>query len=304
MSSRTSANISQATDRRRVVFVVLGPKKSKDERRESIADRVRSDFEAAGWVVRNIRPKSLGSLPGSGARPAVVLEPTDAHAIYIEAHRSFVAVVQIAAASVLKNPRSRVTPRNTMTLERFVRYKAYFIVASPEHLIDGIVMVADKWVKAVGCSGDNDPRCLPLHVFSPERDWVGLESSTVEFDKHHGKANRRKDSELRRWPTDPSNHGQQIDVVAGHRMQRGFHWDTQALRNETFIYNAQEVWAIGKRGHLNIYPDSNARPGKNSRITFRAQRPSEVLEEAGPTGKPTGRTSGRPQPSKRPRRRR
>lgn len=302
--SKTSMEKNQAPGQRRVVFVILGLKKPPDERREAIAAKVRSDFKEAGWTVRNLRPRSLASRPGTGSRPAVVLEPIDAHAIYLEAHRNFVAVVQIAAVGVLKNPENRATPRNTMTLEKFVRYKACFIVASPEHSTDDIVRVAEDWIEVVRCAGDSDPRCLPLHVFSPDRDWVGLESSTVAFDDHHGIGNRRTDSVGRRWPKDLSHHGLQVDVVAGHSMQQGFHWDAQALRNESFVYNAQEVWEIREDGHLNIYPDSHMRRGKNSRIKYRAPRPSEVLEGAGSADKTAPRSSGRPKPRKRPRRRR
>lgn len=304
MKSETpSVEEGRGTARRRVVFVILGPKAPRDEKCEAIAARVRTEFDEAGWTVRNLRPRLLSSRPSTGSRPAVVLEPTDAHAIYLEAHRSIVAVVQIVAVGVLKNPENHPTPRNTMSLERFVRYKACFIVASPETSRNNVLALANGWIRDVRCGGDNDPRCLPLHVFSTESDWVDLDSSTVAFDTHHGKANRRRDSEDRRWPKDPSRHGKQVDVVAGHRLQQGFHWDAQALRNESFMHNAREVWEIHGDGHLNVYPDSHMRRGKNSKLKYEAQRPSEVLGNADSVGaRPT--PAGSPKQGRRRRRRR
>ena len=264
---------------RKIVYLILGPKKPADARRKAVADRLSSEFRQAGWTVRNLRPRALSPQPRTGSRPISVLEPTDAHHIYSDAHRCPVAVVQIAAVSVLKKADSHPTPRNTMTLERFVRYKTCFIVASPEHDSDDAVHIAEDWAARQHCHDDADARCLPLHVFSPQVDWCGLDTGAAAFEAEHGRPSHRVDSQRRRWPKDLGNHGTPVDIVAGHHMQRGHHWDAQAGANQSFVYNASEVWTLKTGGHLNVYPDSHIRRGKNSGREYVSARPAEVLED-------------------------
>ena len=68
--------------------------------------------------------------------------------------------------------------------------------------------------------GRTRSRCLPLHTFSPFRDWPKLATNQDDFERLHGKSGARLDERRRRWEKDKSAHGNDIDVVAGYSMHR------------------------------------------------------------------------------------
>jgi hypothetical protein len=287
-------------NRRRVAYLIAPPRKPADERCESIRRRLLREFEDAGWGVRNLRHVRLTSSgPADSGRRLAVLEPFDAHEIYTAAHRDIVAVVQIAATRVLKDPRKGATARNTMTLAQFVRYKTYFALASPENQIDGLVDEANSWHATARCHGDDDPRCIPLHVFSPDNDWATLHEDVDDFERMHGRANSRRDYRGRSWPKDGEAHGRDEDVVAGHRLRTGFHWDLQAGSNPSWVTNASEVWSVKPSGHLNVYPDSVVRGTPKSARVYQAERPSPDIESGTQPGTPSRAKSRRKQTRRR-----
>lgn len=275
------------------VRLVAPPAKVAGARLEGIRKDLASYFEVEkGWEVRTVRQRVTESRArGEGGRPYRLLEPQDAFQLYRAMHRKPVAVFQLAQTKVLIDPEAGPTERNVMSLERFVRYKCFFTRATVEVDWRASVSEAEAWAAGCACEGEHDARCLPLHTFAPSRDWPNLGTDQVDFERRHGKSGVRADERRRRWEKDKSAHGNDIDIVAGYTMQRGFHWDVEVERNISRIWNAKEVWSVTAGGHINVYPDASVRGGHLSKLVYESPRPAPELT-AGPQTtkkKPKGR---------------
>lgn len=224
---------------------------------------------------RDVESRALGE----SARRYRVLEPLDAFQLYRAAHRGPTAVYQLRQTQVLKDPSAGPERKNVVSLARFVRYKAAFVAASVELPWPDAISGVDAWLDSTSCTGENDARCLPLNTFSPTTDWPGLDEDQDDFDLVHGKGGHRTDERLRLWPKDRHHHGRDVDTVAGYELQRGFHWDVQAARSASSLWNAKDVWRLDRDGHLNVYPDATIRGGHLCVHTYEAVRPAPSVAD-------------------------
>ena len=226
-----------------------------------------------GWRLQERHTKA--SLAPSG-RALQLVARRDAIAIYRRMHRARVALLLLGQAMIPLDPsRKPRGARHCVTLEKYARYKAFFVRADPSQPGGTYLCHLQRfaaWCQTVACDGENDPRCLPLYVFDAE--WNGksrldtLEGRT-QFRFSYGRDSRRTDSRGFEWK--PHRHGRDSLHVAGLYLSPGFHWDVSDVRGRKGakrIYTAEGVWAIRPRGHVNIYPDAYVRNGAKSRMIW------------------------------------
>jgi hypothetical protein len=201
-------------------------------------------------------------------RRRYVLSPQDAKRIYELAHGG--PLVAFATADVKVRLDARADPaaeRLFSPLDRFLRYKAHTIHVRQRDQVMNALAEVHAAMLSLKCDGHRDPRALPLHVFAPDIDLVGLDEleGRVTFDRRFGGPNNRHDGQGRQWATG-AMHGTKTVSVADAVLPTGWHWDIQADRNSSTVSTGWEVWELlGRSGHLNITPDASVRAGKQSR---------------------------------------
>lgn len=205
------------------------------------------------------------------------LEPPDAEQLYRLTHRDRVLVLGFGAIYVRRDPsRQPVVRRAALTLDTFVAHKADYTLVRHD---GGVRRALDEFIAAEGrinCAGDDDPRCLPLHIFAVDRDWASLETSRgrAAFDSRHGGPRSRLDSASARWDRADRRafHGTPILTVAGRALAPGMHWDVASDRRRVRLYTTKVIWEIARdRGYLNVYPDGYVRPGGGVRRVWPRQ---------------------------------
>ncbi len=195
------------------------------------------------------------------------------------------------------SPWEDVAPvRNSISLERFVRYKAFFKVLGRERSGLDVAHFLSKfqdWQQGCACDGERDARCLPLHVFSPSHEWQDLhvEGGVTEFEARHGRASSRVDEKRRDWRPPNALHGQEVLVVAGTALRSGFHWDVTSPRTEGRLYTNTEIWRFRRGAYCNVYPDAAVRQGQRNGIraerVYEARRPDDTLARSQRSNKAT-----------------
>lgn len=198
-----------------------------------------------------------------------LLEPRDATAVYKRAHR--------AAVGILHTPRLRVGIRpiagrmgKHISIERFVRYKSLVRQAIPADgipAIDTFIEDLNIWASSVECEGEQDPRCMPLHVFDDSRDWLTLDgpAGRTDFKTAYG-AGTKRDREGREWQRARVLHTREVLTVAGKALAVGFHWDVQNLRNSPArVSTTNEVFELLPFGYVNVHPDAFVRGERKAR---------------------------------------
>ena len=162
-----------------------------------------------------------------------------------------------------------------MLVSRFVRYKAYAApLPDDPTAVSACLDEYDAWCGCVGCENDNDPRCLPLHVFKSVHTELDTLAQRRRFDKEHGTGTRRLDGNGLAWRLDPAAfHGWDTLHVAGHELVPGFHWDVSAgTGGSGTVTTPTERWTItAKRGYVNVYPDGHVRGGRQFARKFRVR---------------------------------
>jgi hypothetical protein len=155
--------------------------------------------------------------------------------------------------------------RQLLSLERFVRYKAFYSLIRS---LRDIEVALDQFAESrhtIGCDGVDDPRILPLHIFNCPNDWTDLQSATgrTAFDREHGGSNRRYDCSGLYWAKpkgQAARHGGPALRVARRMLEPGFHWDINAAGRAT-VYSADAVWLLKQNNsYINIYPNGHIRP--------------------------------------------
>jgi hypothetical protein len=271
-----------------LVFVVAPPVQEESEQQEGARRSLHAWSTRRGWgfIARRTRPFRVSHGSNTG-RPMQVMEPFDAEDLYRAMHRRATIVVQIGRPVVMLDPSARISPRNTVSLERFVRYKGLLCrlgrvdsTFDPAKMLDEL----NDRVDAQSCSGERDARCIPLHVFSPSRDWITLDESdgVVEFEKMHGRPANRKDDCGRHWHVANALHGKVDLAVCGFQLRTGFHWDVESVGGDSRLCTTTEVWKFTRRSYCNVYPDAAVRAGQRKGSTakrvFQAARPATLDE--------------------------
>lgn len=190
--------------------------------------------------------------------------------LYEMLHRRPCAVLVLAEAFVRTHPSEQLNDRKVLSVRRFCEYKAY-TRSSEEVSADPSVWPTEfsAWVRSPDCEGKNDPRCLPLHIFSvSERAnlTTAAERKRFELLHHHARGPARKDARKLVWTAarGKAMHGREPCTVSGCLIPDGFHWDVQSSSKRT-LSNGAEEWSIRAGGYINIYPDGFLREGSMTR---------------------------------------
>lgn len=192
-----------------------------------------------------------------------LLGARDVDAIYQRLHRAAVAVLYFGSPALIADaghphPLDR---GKTISLFRFARYKAFvrslnLRAADPFDWIEPF----RGWCSQAHCVGDSDPRCLPFPTFDSRYSSDGLDDAhtRAEFERQHHRADAgsaRCDARGLEWRTDPQAfHGHEQLHVAGHTLQRGFHWDVQnRTRRPIRLSTPTQCWEVIR--YANVFPD-------------------------------------------------
>jgi hypothetical protein len=226
---------------------------------------------SAGMTVKSYRAEEGRLVGESAARPILLLRPLDAKHLYESLHRDRVLVLAFNTVWVRRNP-SRDPParRSALKVETFVAYKSVYGTVLDARSIEAHFGRYAAWARAVACSGDNDPRALPLHVFETTRVWSSLEDPAVarEFSKRFGSPPQRRDDGGKTWtrPTPGAFHGGGVLTVAGRALSQGMHWDVDTDRRTATLHATHEVWQLPRRGgYVNVHPNAYVRRSARSR---------------------------------------
>jgi len=201
--------------------------------------------------------------------------------MYRNLHRRRCAVVQIGTkARIPLDPRFPKFSNKTMSLETFVFNKTIFVrVNNNEGPADVVPKIALA-LKKVACTGERDPRCLPMHLFNPKFSDERFPMPDLDIiDDEDGAPKSRLDWKGRLWMISrPPYHGQEILEVNGKELQKGFHWDVKAQKNPTELISTSEIWQMPPKSYLNVYPDAAIRGGQSSAVAakriYPPRRPS------------------------------
>lgn len=266
-----------------VVNLVLPSAAARDLARDDQHRELRRLAEARGWKVL-VRRVADVRVQGQGV--AKVIEPWDAAELYRSLHRNPSAVLQLTRASIRLDPTSGEGRRNLISLMRFVRYKSYWSDVDLGAPLGRVIDSCAEWFTGSWCSGDRDPRCLPLHMFAPKRDWGSLDAvdGVRDFDDVHGPPMGRVDELGRQWQHTKVLHGRESLVVGGMVLSTGMHWDVLSERSSGRIANSAEVWKFARGAYCNVYPDAHIRRGQVSGRSAQRVRVVSRPLEASPNG--------------------
>lgn len=204
------------------------------------------------WKFRFRRTISYRISQGANTgRRLQVMEPQDAGELYRLIHRYPTAVIQIGHPTVRLDPESEPSERNLISLERFVRYKAFFQMLGregPKIDVENFLSDFQNWLQRCSCDGERDAHCIPLHVFCPPKK---------------------------------ARHGREAAIVAGAILPSGFHWDVVSSRSDGRLCTNTEVWRFRRDSYCNVYPDAAVRQGQRkgirARLVYEARRPDDTL---------------------------
>lgn len=265
----------------RPALVLVRPERESSEVRDLVAKAHETAERVDIPPIKTFRARR-GSVVGEHwQRPVQFLEPTDAREIYRLVHRWRTLVLSFTRVYVRRNPsRQPAERRAALELATYVEHKAGFELIRSQATLQAAIRDFKDSAGGVSCAGENDPRCLPLHVFSVDRDWSVLseQHGRNAFEELHGPARSRVDSDSKRWARADRGayHGRDKLTVAGFELPAGMHWDVTSERGRTQITTANEIWTLprGARGYVNVYPDAYVRPGTRSaaRRTWPANR--------------------------------
>lgn len=206
---------------------------------------------------------------GQQGRSFCLLDPWEADRLYRQIHRGYDAVFQAGQARVLLNPARQLESSNVIAVSRLVRPKAFFVQ------FDGFTPATesfesfDAWVAAADCTTHRDCRVLPLHMFSPDKDWEALDTPPQRhvFESAHGSPTHLHDDKSRPWSQTTAWHGNDNLAVVRHDLPTGFHWDVGSARNTSRLSSLTSTWRFEGRAYLNVSPDGFIRAGQSKGIT-------------------------------------
>ena len=156
-----------------------------------LPSRTDSYIENCITVARNTIPSgSSEPLPSARAQQVPVydvspgrhrdtLRGRDAFRLYKALHEGRVLVLAFGDIWVRTDPRRRAVDRAAIPLKRFVQHKSTFGLVHGPGDVARFVAAHATWSASERCTGDDDPRVLPLHSFTTNEDWPDLESESA-----------------------------------------------------------------------------------------------------------------------------
>ena len=229
----------------------------KDRKKTAgIRDDLRKECRRRAWKLQ----EKNSIVQRFDGRPMHLLSGVDAVNLYRRSHRARVGVLFTGNPVVMPEPGGRYRPEKTIKLAAFVRYKAYATRLPPVSArISGCLDAYESWCEDIGCEDGNDPRCLPFHVFQSRYTDLDTPRQRRRFNEIHGPGTRRRDDHRLSWSLGPrAFHGREVLHVAGHTLQRGFHWDVSSVHgDEKTVTTPTEQWRVLR--YINIAPDGHLR---------------------------------------------
>ena len=251
--------------------MLIRPERESAEVAELVV-RARQTAEQTRLPIKTFRARRESVVGEPWQRPVEFLEPIDARKLYRRLHRSRVLVLTFTRVYVRRDPsRQPVVRRAALELGTFVEHKAAFELIRSKKALDAILIDFRAVGNTLRCTGEDDPRCLPLHAFSVDRNWSVLSEQVGRdaFAKLYGPARSRVDGARKRWTRADRGayHGGEALVVAGNELMPGMHWDVTSERRLTRLTTSDEIWKVPHetRGHLNVFPDAYVKPGQGAR---------------------------------------
>lgn len=248
------------------MVLVLPERDGEDIQR--LVKAVRRKAGSAGLrVSKTFRAARVPVVGEPWTRPVEFLSVGDAHQLYKRLHREKVLVLTFTTVFVRRDPsRNPVVRREALRLDAFVAHKALFRLVRGDTSVDSAL---DRFLASSGsvsCTGEDDPRALPLHVFAVDRPWPDLatDSGRTEFGNRYGLPRARTDERGTRWDRAARGayHGREQLDVAGYRLPTGMHWDVSAGRGSGRLTTSNEVWKLKGRSYVNVHPDAHVLPGR------------------------------------------
>ena len=198
-------------------------------------------------------------LVGASARKVLLLSRRDASRLYGQMHRSRVLVCAFGTVLVRRNPaRDPAAGREVLKLATFVSHKAPYQLVRGDEDVSIAFAEFEDWCAEQKCTGENDPRILPLHVFETacRVASLGTQAGDTAFYKRHGASPRRVDDGGKSWKRAQHSeyHGGDRLTIAGFELLAGMHWD---VSGKASVHTSTEIWKLeGRHPYLNIYPDA------------------------------------------------
>jgi hypothetical protein len=203
-------------------------------------------------------------------RKVELLSVDAAHGLYRTLHRHEVATFAFTEVYVRRDPsRDPAARRTALTVEEFVQHKGLFCLIRGNPDVSNCLNAVEAWIRQPPeCTGIDDPRALPLHVFETAEDWAALGQTgrDQEFVKLYGRPTDRRDAGDKFWKRGHHFHGADALTISRRSIPAGAHWDVSVARGKATVYTSHEVWHLpkGGRNYLNIYPDEYVRlPRRN-----------------------------------------
>lgn len=272
------------------LYIVTQPSHLCSPEQDSARIALQRYAESLNWkFITNRTAISRLTQGENSGRTISLLQPQDADDLYRMSHRHPTAAIQIGSANVRLDPSKAPSARNTVSLKTYVQYKAFFHPlgrAQAEFDASAFLRPFDEWRCTTACDGERDPRCIPLHVFSPDREWLNLHemAGIRAFEERHGKPISRRDDKDRDWNSPNALHGREAVVIAGTQLRSGFHWDVVSPRGANRLCTSTEVWGFTRGAYCNIYPDGTVRQGQRrgtrAKQVYKAERPDTTTTGA------------------------
>lgn len=280
----------------------------REEHRRTEAYRleVQRAVESRGWRTKTYRSKlHTSTRPAESNRRLHLLGGCDAAELYDATHRYEVAVLQLGdTARVMPHPRKEPSLDRTVNLQDFVRHKAFFAAVSSRLSYDDALDQFAETFAVVGCDGERDPRCLPMHVFAPGHDNESCPMSDTDAVKRkYGAPNEMKDPRGRAWERPKGRHGGDVLRIRGAEIAAGFHWDVGSGRNDSELTTTTEIWSLPTGAYLNVTPNAKVRSGQKS-ARAAAKRTLQLTRAAEARDVPAGKAPGKQRAKQDKRRRR
>ncbi len=223
-----------------------------------LRDRMAKTCKERGWQFFSRGVRTFNAPSG---RPIPLVQCDFAAGLYDRIHRTRVAVLVLGS-----DPRVPLHPKREdalrygrhIQLKRYVEYKCHYSKVSSDPLNDSWAGVFAGWCAQTACDGEQDPRCLPFHVFEGRGEGLASAISRQEFNDRYGNAIRVDDSKST-WRLRPAMfHGTECLNIAGYPLPQGFHWDVDTAGPRNFN-TPRNAWRV--TGHFNVYPDAFLRRG-------------------------------------------
>ncbi len=205
-----------------------------------------------------------------------MLQRRDAAQMYEDMHRRPVAVIYEGKPVVRTNPRPPFRDDRTVSLREFCKYKCY-----AENVSSDWESAFDEWLTNIKCDGRDDPRILPLQIFSAKEAFELDElAERQRFRRSHRVGRALVDKRKRRWSSarPGTRHGREPQTVRGLRLDDGFHWDVTMSRSPV-ITSSTTIWEVRSGGYINVYPDGCMRTGKKSQLIWSAADSAKADED-------------------------